>query len=66
VSVTGIAGPGGGSDDKPVGTVWLGIAGPEAVETARSVFGGGREEIRARAAQGALRLLLGRLDGAPA
>jgi nicotinamide-nucleotide amidase len=66
VSVTGIAGPGGGTDDKPIGTVWLGIAGPEAVETARSVFGGGREEIRARAAQGALRLLLGGLDGVSA
>ena len=64
-SVTGIAGPGGGSDDKPVGTVWLGVAGPEGVETIRTVFGGGREEIRARAAQGALRLLLGHLDGAP-
>ena len=64
VSVTGIAGPGGGSDEKPVGTVCLGVAGQGAVETTRAVFGGGRDEIRARAAQAALRLLLRRIDAA--
>ena len=64
VSVSGIAGPGGGSDEKPVGTVCLGVAGRGPVETVRTVFGGGREEIRARAAQGALRLLVQRLGAA--
>ena len=61
VSVTGIAGPDGGSDEKPVGTVWLGLAGPGGTEARRSMFGGGRHEIRARAAQAALHLLLRRL-----
>ncbi|MDR1359220.1 MAG: CDP-diacylglycerol--glycerol-3-phosphate 3-phosphatidyltransferase [Coriobacteriales bacterium] len=64
VSTTGIAGPGGGSNDKPVGTVWIGVAckradgsSAEAVATL-SVFGGSREQIRSQAADEALRLLL--------
>ena len=61
VSVTGIAGPDGGSEAKPVGTVWLGLAGPGGAEARRTVFGGARQEIRARAAQAALYLLLRRL-----
>jgi nicotinamide-nucleotide amidase len=54
VSVTGIAGPGGGSDEKPVGTVWFGWSINGVIETHRSVFGGTRVEIRERAVQGAL------------
>ncbi|HEY4321899.1 MAG TPA: competence/damage-inducible protein A [Gemmatimonadales bacterium] len=54
VSVTGIAGPGGGSADKPVGTVWFGLYRDGVVTTHRSVFGGERAEIRERAVQGAL------------
>jgi PncC family amidohydrolase len=61
VSVTGIAGPDGGSAEKPVGTVWFGLAGPSGSEARRSVFGGGRHEVRARAAQAALYLLLRRI-----
>ncbi len=54
VSITGIAGPGGGSPEKPVGTVWIGLVHDGKVATHKSVFGGDREEIRARAVQGAL------------
>ncbi len=54
VSITGIAGPGGGSAEKPIGLVWFGFAGLDAVETARFIFPGTRDEIRSRAVQHAL------------
>ncbi len=61
VAVTGIAGPGGGTPEKPVGTVWFATAVGEDVAAVRSVVPGSRSEIRARAAQAALYLLLRRL-----
>ena len=64
VSVTGIAGPGGGSAAKPVGTVWVGCVVEGATEARRFLFPGTRHEIRARAAQAALHLLLRRLVAA--
>jgi nicotinamide-nucleotide amidase len=57
LSVTGIAGPGGGSPSKPVGTVWFGLATHGSVQSRRILFAGTRHEIRARAAQAALMLL---------
>jgi nicotinamide-nucleotide amidase len=57
IAITGIAGPSGGTPEKPVGTVWLAAALPERDRVARVVLGGEREEIRARAAQAALNLL---------
>jgi nicotinamide-nucleotide amidase len=65
VAVTGIAGPGGGSAEKPVGTVWFATALGEQVETSRVNFPGTRPEVRARAAQAALALLLRRLRHLP-
>ena len=62
VSVTGIAGPGGGSADKPVGLVWFGLAGPGGVRAERRVFPGPRALVRDRARDEALRLLLIGLD----
>jgi nicotinamide-nucleotide amidase len=63
VSITGVAGPSGGSEAKPVGTVWFATADGQETRAVKMVFGGGRAEIRARAAQAALRLLLERLGG---
>jgi nicotinamide-nucleotide amidase len=63
VSVTGIAGPAGGTEEKPVGTVWFGWSIDGRTETGKSVFGGTRTEIRERAVQGALLGLWRRLTG---
>lgn len=57
LGVTGIAGPGGGTDAKPVGTVWLGLAGPRGVESKLCRFSGERGMIREWSAQYALDLL---------
>ena len=58
VGVTGVAGPGGGSDEKPVGTVCVGVAGPGREREARTVrFPGDRAMIRTQATQTALDLL---------
>ena len=58
VSVTGIAGPGGGSAEKPVGLVWFGIATPDGVKAEKRIFPGNRVEVRAATVEHALSLLL--------
>ncbi len=54
LAVTGIAGPTGGSPQKPVGTVFLALANPQGVDTRRLHFHGDREQVRILAAQTAL------------
>jgi nicotinamide-nucleotide amidase len=61
VGITGIAGPGGATPGKPVGTVDLAIAGPWPTEARRVQLIGDREEIRYRASQGALNMIRLRL-----
>ncbi len=65
VAVTGIAGPSGGTETKPVGTVWVAWVVDGVVGSRRTLLPGSRHEIRARAAQAAL-LLLYRALSAPA
>jgi nicotinamide-nucleotide amidase len=57
VSVTGIAGPGGGTETKPVGLVYLHAVGPEGSRSADFVLPGDRETIRRRATATALHLV---------
>lgn len=54
VAISGIAGPGGGSDDKPVGTVCLAWAGLAEPNSCRRQFGGDREAVRRQAVAAAL------------
>jgi nicotinamide-nucleotide amidase len=57
LAVTGIAGPDGGSAEKPVGTVWFGLAGPEGLMTRHRWFYGDRAIVKVQAAETALNLL---------
>jgi len=57
VSLTGIAGPDGGSQEKPVGLVWFGLATGEGVRTEKAIFRGDREGIRQNAVIHALGML---------
>jgi nicotinamide-nucleotide amidase len=57
ISVTGIAGPDGGTPEKPVGTVWFGLAGPRGTTTYNRLFTGNRDEIRHASVDFALALL---------
>lgn len=59
VSVTGIAGPGGGTPAKPVGLVFIGIATGNAVSAEKHFFSGDRESIRKQAADTAMTAALG-------
>ena len=61
VVTTGIAGPGGGTPDKPVGLVYIGVAGPDGVTVSRNQFPGDRAAVRATTVRHALGLLLGRI-----
>lgn len=61
LAVTGVAGPTGGSADKPVGTVWFGWRTPAGVATEHRRFDGDRAAVRAQAVRHALAGLLQRL-----
>jgi nicotinamide-nucleotide amidase len=57
IGITGVAGPGGGSEDKPVGTVWFSVSDENGRITRRAQLPGGRFEIRDRSTTVALHLL---------
>jgi nicotinamide-nucleotide amidase len=58
VSDTGIAGPSGGTPEKPVGLVWIGISSTKGARAERNLFAGDRATVKLRASQAALALLL--------
>jgi len=64
IAVTGIAGPGGGTPDKPVGTVWFAVRGPNFEVAEKHVFSGNREAIQDQSVVMALQLLRRALVGA--
>jgi nicotinamide-nucleotide amidase len=57
ISVSGIAGPDGGSNEKPVGTVWIAISGKNKILTKKYTFGNKRAQNIERASVSALTLL---------
>ncbi len=66
LAISGIAGPGGGSANRPVGTVWFAWAGPGGWQLARKEqFDGNRDAVRRQAVQVALQVLLERLNALP-
>ncbi len=62
VAVSGVAGPGGGSIEKPVGTVWIGLATRDSTQAWPYYFEGDRRQNKAASADQALRLVLEHLQ----
>jgi len=62
IAITGVAGPGGGTEAKPVGLVYVAAAGPDGVEVQKLVFPGTREIIRLRSALTGLNMVRMRLQ----
>jgi len=66
LAVTGIAGPGGGSADKPVGTVWFAWATPDGLYSEMQRLDGDRAQVRSATVQHSLAVLWGLVQAAPA
>ena len=65
VSVSGIAGPGGGLPDKPVGTTWIGLSATDGDWARKFVWNGDRRANKESSADAALQFVLDYLDGKP-
>ena len=63
VSVSGIAGPGGGTPDKPVGSTWIGLATPSGEEARHFVWDGDRIRNKQLSSEAALQFILDYLEG---
>ena len=62
IAASGIAGPDGGTADKPVGTVWVAIATPEKIISEKFLFGTNRERNIQKTANAALNMLRKELE----
>ena len=62
-SITGVAGPDGGTAEKPVGIVFIAVAGPRGVRVEHCQFAGDRDAICAQACDAALQMLLEAREG---
>lgn len=62
ISVSGIAGPGGGTPDKPVGLTWIGLSDATTDKAWRNIWQGDRIAIKTQAAQAAMQLLADHLS----
>jgi PncC family amidohydrolase len=65
ISASGIAGPGGGLPNKPVGTTWLGLSAADVERADLRKFNAERQENKSLAAEAALRMLMRYLEGRP-
>ena len=65
IAVSGIAGPGGGTEDKPVGTSWISVAGPYRTIAEKFVFGKVRERNIQKTIFAALNLLVKEVEDYP-
>ena len=65
VAISGIAGPGGGTPEKPVGTIWLAIAGPHGTRSRHVLYGGDREQVKQVAAHAAIAMIYRYWDSEP-
>lgn len=63
ISITGIAGPDGGTEEKPVGLVWIAVAGPQGIHVKRYMFGNDRNVNRQRSVGAALGMIYRMLRG---
>lgn len=64
VSVSGIAGPGGGMPEKPVGTTWIGLAAPDFERAEVFYWKGNRRENKEQSAEAAMRMVIDYLEAA--
>jgi nicotinamide-nucleotide amidase len=62
ISITGIAGPSGGTPEKPVGTVCFGLCGPGLEKTEQKQFAGDRHDVQSKSAEFAILMLLGEIS----
>ena len=63
VGITGVAGPGGGTEQKPVGTVVVAVVGLSGAQVRRFLFSGGREQVKFQASQAALNMVRAMVGG---